>query len=170
MTTYVAYVYPGWHWDTHRPAVDEWQVLANAAPYFPGHPSLARPLNGEYDDTLPETARAQIRLAKDSGLCVFDYFSYYTEDGFVMNRPLDVAVGVLDGDPDFAFAMTWCIRLPHDQLPVGPVPALGPSGPEAETGAGLTPPEVDRLRADEVPVAVLERLLATADDEKAPVR
>jgi hypothetical protein len=165
--TYVTFVYPAWHQDPHRPAVDEWQVLRNAAPYFPGHPPLSRPLHGEYDDTSPETARRQISLAGECGISVFDYFSYYTEDGFVMNKPLDVAVDVLDdGDLNLAFAMTWCIRLPHDRLPVGPVPAL--SVPDVHvTADGLALDGLDQRLVDEVSVGDLERLLAAVEEKAA---
>jgi hypothetical protein len=157
--TYVCYVYPGWHPDTYRPEVDEWDLLESAKPYFAGHPPLARPLRGRYDDALPATARQQIRLARDHGLSVFDYFCYFADGEFVMNRPLDAAASAMRTEPDFSFATTWCVRMPHDTFPVGIVPAVTapepPAGPFGYSGADLGDLPIDALT-----VADLDRYLA----------
>jgi hypothetical protein len=114
---YVAYVYPGWHRDAFRPAIDEWQLLDRFRPYFDGHQPPARPLDGRYDDSNAQTARRQLRQAAAAGITAFSYFMYFSDGEFLLHEPLRVTLREAGAQP-VRIATTWCIRLPHRSLPV----------------------------------------------------
>jgi hypothetical protein len=114
---FVAYVYPGWHADPYRPGIDEWELLRSFRPYFPGHERPAMPLDGPYDDSDPATANRQIAEAEEAGIQAFTYFLYWGPNGFVMNRPMEVARDVAMSSA-FSICGTWCVRLPYDRFPV----------------------------------------------------
>jgi hypothetical protein len=115
----VAYVYGGWHRSPWRDDMLEWDLFDNFKPYFPGHPTPFRPLNGMYDDSQQSVARWQIDLAVAHGISSFSYFLYADRTGFIMDRPIrnafDVAPTV---DHGFTVGLTWCLRLPHHELPI----------------------------------------------------
>ena len=115
---FVAYVYPGWHNSKYRPEVDEWRFLQDFRPYFDGHLSLPRPLDGPYDDTRTETPERQIALAQQHDISVFTYFSYFQPGGFVMSEPVDQALAAAERSPGFQLSLTLCLRLPHRILPL----------------------------------------------------
>jgi glycosyl transferase family WbsX len=117
-TEFVAYAYPGWHASPYRAGLDEWALLDEFRPYFPGHVRPASPLWGRYDDTQPAVAARQISCASEYGLRGFSYFSYFGHDGFVMDEPARVALDVAKAHPDFRVALTLCLRLPHRHLPL----------------------------------------------------
>jgi hypothetical protein len=113
---FVAYVYPGWHASGYRHGFNEWALLDRFQPYFPEHVAPPAPLGGRYDDSNPVTAQRQVACAAEYGLSAFSYFAYYGSNGFVMQEPADTA---LDVAPDhFKIALTLCLRLPHQQLPL----------------------------------------------------
>ncbi|HYZ76010.1 MAG TPA: glycoside hydrolase family 99-like domain-containing protein [Gaiellaceae bacterium] len=130
-TRFIAYTYPGWHSASWRAGLEEWELMDTFVPYFPGHEPLPRPLDGPYDDSDPETARKQIRLARDAGIDGFTYFLFFDQSDFVLSRPLTAALDVVEADDEtFSIGTTWCLRLPHHELPLGP-----------ETdGRGVAPP------------------------------
>lgn len=113
----VAYVYGGWHRALWRPHVDEWALLDNWKPYFQGHAPAYRPLSGPYDDTLLVTARRQVRSAATHGISGFSYFLYADEHGLVMDLPARQALRAA-GETGFGIGLTWCLRLPHYDLPI----------------------------------------------------
>ncbi len=120
--TVAAYIYPGWHACPERdrgfpPGWTEWDLVLEAASRFPGHEQPRVPLHGPYDDSLPETAAGQIRLARAYGVDLFVY-------GFFWSRGKRVFEGALDrgflgtGSADFPFAVMWANRMPREVLPV----------------------------------------------------
>ena len=120
--TVAAYIYPGWHPCPERdqgfpPGWSEWDLVLQAKPRFPGHEQPRVPLQGPYDDSLPETASKQILLARSHGVDVFVY-------GFFWSRGKRVFEGALDqgflgpGRRDFPFAVMWANRMPRKVLPV----------------------------------------------------
>lgn len=118
---FAAFVYPGWHRSPYRPGVVERDLLANFRPYFPGHCRPPMPANGPYDDTDPDTAETQVRLASQAGIRAFMYFLYYGPDGFVMDEPMNLTFSASEKmGGDFMIAGTWCVRLPHAEFPVAP--------------------------------------------------
>jgi hypothetical protein len=116
---FVAYVYGGWHRSPWRDDILEWDLFDNFKQYFPGHPKPFRPLHGPYDDLQPSVARWQIDLAISHGISAFSYFLYADRSGFIMDGPIrnafEVAPTVHVG---FGIGLTWCLRLPHHELPI----------------------------------------------------
>ncbi len=120
--TIAAYVYPGWHACPERdrgfpPGWSEWDLVLGAAPRFPGHEQPRVPLNGTYDDSRPETASKQVRLARSHGVDVFVYGFFWSRGKRVFQAALDQ--GFLDTDSgEFPFALMWANRMPRKVLPV----------------------------------------------------
>jgi Glycosyltransferase WbsX len=119
-TIFIAYVYPGWHTSPHRPGTDEWELLDHFEPYFQGHIPPPRPIGSFYDDSLSETVCAQVALAEQYGISVFDYFLYYRHSEFILAAPLMNALGAAEMQRQLGVAATWCIRSP---IPTFPIPA-----------------------------------------------
>lgn len=117
MTKFIAYAYPGWHRSDFRPNVDEWALLDNFVPLFAGHDPLAEPLAGRYDDTDLVTAERQISDALAYGINGFTYFMFHTGTRFVLQQPVQAALRAATPTP-FGVAATWCLRLPHQFLPI----------------------------------------------------
>jgi hypothetical protein len=115
---YVAYVYAGWHRSPWRPHIDEWQLLDNFRSYYDGHDPFPRPVDGTYDDTRPETPARQIAVASHYGIDAFSYFLYSDTDRFIMAEGIDAAFAVAADNSTMALALTWCLRLPHHDLPM----------------------------------------------------
>jgi hypothetical protein len=116
---FVAYVYPGWHVTPYRPGVDEWSLLSRFKSAFDGHLPPPTPLFGRYDDSVSQTARMQIALASKAGIKGFIYFTYFNEESFVMDLPLEKAIEASPYvDPGFFVSASWCVRLPHRIFPV----------------------------------------------------
>ncbi len=120
--TVAAYVYPGWHPCPERdrglpPGWSEWELVLGAKPHFPGHEQPRVPLGGPYDDSLPETASEQVRLARSHGVDLFVYGFFWSRGKRVFENALDQ--GFLGaGSRDFPFAVMWANRMPRKVLPV----------------------------------------------------
>ncbi|TWH52613.1 glycosyl transferase family WbsX [Rhodococcus rhodochrous J38] len=157
---FIAYVYPGWHADSYRPKIDEWDLLFKFRPYFKGHQRPARPAYGLYDDTLASTASRQISEAQRYGIHAFTYFLYWGADGFVMGEPMEVAWRVsAHSSEKFMIGGTWCVRLPHNRFPVTPGDSL-----EIPEGARSDPLLLEDRRIDDLTIRELERLIPDWDD------
>jgi hypothetical protein len=118
MVMFIAYVYPGWHHDPFRPAVDEWSLLDRFEPYFRGHIPPMRPLGGPYDDSTLATARRHHKTAKAHGIRAFTYFTYPTPEQFVLSQPLAKMLDVATESSGFYVSTTWCLRLPISEFPL----------------------------------------------------
>jgi len=97
--------------------LDEWELLDNFVPLFEGHERLAEPLGGRYDDANISTAERQIREAAEHGISAFTYFTFHTGTRFVLDQPAQSALQAAS-QGGFAVAATWCLRLPHQFLPI----------------------------------------------------
>ena len=155
---FIAYVYPGWHADPYRPDVDEWAILDRFQPYFDGHQRPAEPVGGRYDDTDPALAARQIEQARAAGITSFTYFLYWGAQGFVMDRPMELARDVAS-PVGHMVGGTWCVRLPHDRFPVVAGDALPPP-----LVAGPTAAAIEDRRIDELTIGDFERLIDEWDD------
>ena len=124
--TVAAYVYPGWHPCPERdrgfpPGWSEWDLVLGAGPRFPGHEQPRVPLHGTYDDSRPETASKQVRLARSHGVDVFVYGFFWSRGKRVFQDALDQGfLGRADGagPAAFPFALMWANRMPRKVLPV----------------------------------------------------
>ena len=118
-TSFIPYLYPGWHASSWRPGLNEWELLDAFEPYFPGHPPPPRPADGRYDDSHPEVVASQVEKAQAAGIAGFTCFMYPGPEGFVLADPLDHALSAA-ANTDFTVGATWCLRLPHHFLPLSP--------------------------------------------------
>jgi len=142
-TKFIAYVYPGWHSSDWRPGISEWDLLDHFMPYFEGHEPIPRPLAGPYDDSEPDTVKRQVKMAQEAGIAGFNFFLYYGEDGFIMDKPLELALNEAEGK-NFFVGTTWCLRLPHNNFPI----------PEELDGIGMVPTRVLKAEKETKPITV----------------
>lgn len=146
--TFVAYYYPGWHRESWK-ALDEWVLLDEVRPIYPGHLPLDEPTAGRYDDTDPIVLRQQITEATKSGISAFSFFLYYGPDGYVLDRPTRIALYQAEEIPDlFSIGVTWCMRLPHQYFPI---PTSDDNAPLASAEPREAPAPTSKRLAEVVP-------------------
>ncbi|HID97008.1 MAG TPA: hypothetical protein EYP57_02295 [Thermodesulfobacteriaceae bacterium] len=121
--TIAAYVYPGWHPCPERdrrfrPGWSEWDLVLRAKPRFPGHNQPRIPQKGIYDDSSPETAAMQARLARAHGIDLLVYGFFWSRGKRVLYRALDEGFLGHGGGGDFPFSVMWANRMPRGVLPV----------------------------------------------------
>jgi Glycosyltransferase WbsX len=146
--TFVAYYYPGWHQEPWKPS-DEWALLDEDRPIFPGHVPLDKPLAGLYDDTDPDVLRRQIGEAAKAGISAFSFFLYYGPDGYVLDQPTVLALKEAANAPGcLSVGVTWCMRLPHQYFPI---PISDDSAPLASAEPRDVPPPTAWSVADILP-------------------
>ncbi|UGB24879.1 glycoside hydrolase family 99-like domain-containing protein [Methylorubrum sp. B1-46] len=88
------------------PGFTEWNNVSIAKPMFEGHyqPHIPADL-GFYDLRLPETRKAQAKLAREHGIYGFCYYYYWFSGQRILERPLQEVLE--SGEPDFPFCICW---------------------------------------------------------------
>jgi hypothetical protein len=120
----LAYYFPDWHKDARNAAWfgkdwDEWVLLNAAGPRFEGHRQPRVPLGGPFDESSPENAATQIRMAKEYGVDGFLVDYYWYDDGPYLQRALDEGLLKAENSADIEFALMWANHelvdiFPHD--------------------------------------------------------
>jgi len=84
----------------------EWTNVSKAIPHFPGHyqPHLPADL-GFYDLRLPDTLRAQARLARRYGISAFCFHWYWFSGTKLLDTPLNLLLSL--PDIDLPFFVNW---------------------------------------------------------------
>src|SRR5690349_14521512 len=108
----LAYYFPDWHKDARNAAWfgadwDEWVLLGQAGPRFEGHRQPRVPLDGPFDESTPENAARQIRMATEHGVNGFLVDYYWYDDGPYLQRALDEGLLAADNSTDIEFALMW---------------------------------------------------------------
>ena len=114
-----AYYYPGFHDDNFRKSGTEWNIVKTARPRDKRHYQPRIPVDGYYDQTMINTCKLQIKLAKQYGIDGFMicYYWDFEKSEPIMDRPLETLMEVIDKF-DFEFNLMWVLRLPHSNLPI----------------------------------------------------
>lgn len=83
----------------------DWVATRNAKPLFRGHRQPKIPLNGEYDQSRPETLGWQASLAKKYRVDGFAFYHYYSLGSHLLEKPMEVLLQ--NPQIDMPFFMYW---------------------------------------------------------------
>lgn len=124
----LAYYFPNWHRDERNsewftPDWDEWHLVRNAKPRFPGHRQPRVPALGYFDEASPGVAEMQIALASTYGVDGFLIDYYWYDDGPYLQRALDEGIMQARNRGDVRFALMWAN---HQLLDIFPAPDRSP--------------------------------------------
>ena len=109
---FAAYYFPNYHYDvrnalTHGPRWNEWELVRQARPRFPGHLQPKIPLWGYEDESDPAVMRKKIETAAAYGIDAFIFDWYYYEDGLFLERALENGFMPSAMDGQLKFALMW---------------------------------------------------------------
>ncbi|RYX86137.1 hypothetical protein EON83_02645 [bacterium] len=116
-----AYYFPGYHseprMDTYHPANwNEWQLMKDAKPRYPGHQQPKVPLWGYEDESDIKAMEKKIQAAADYNVDAF-IFDWYDYDGPFLEKPLNQAFLKAKNRNKVKFALMWAN---HDWLNIMP--------------------------------------------------
>ncbi|MBN2643087.1 MAG: glycoside hydrolase family 99-like domain-containing protein, partial [Victivallales bacterium] len=122
-----AYYFPNYHQDRrnlsfHGEDWDEWKLVREAKPRFPGHQQPRIPLWGYEDEANPKVMEKKIAAAADHGIDAFIFDWYYYDDGPFLERCLDEGFMNADNNERIKFALMWAN---HDWLDIHPADGEG---------------------------------------------
>lgn len=83
----------------------DWVATRNAKPLFKGHRQPKAPLNGEYDQSRPETLEWQAGLAKKFRIDGLAFYHYYSLGSHLLEKPMEVLLA--NPQIDMPFFMYW---------------------------------------------------------------
>lgn len=120
-----AYYFPNYHADAKNAAAhgagwDEWELVRNARPRFPGHDQPKVPLWGYEDEADPKVMARKIDAAADHGITGFLFDWYWHEDGPFLGRALDEGFLRAPNNERLKFALMWAN---HDWINIHPASA-----------------------------------------------
>ena len=106
----------------HGKGWNEWELVRNASPRFPGHRQPNLPARGFLDEKNPAVMQDNIRLAADHGINTFIFDWYYYNDGPFLNKALEEGFFQAGADNDVKFCTMWAN---HDWMDIHPCTRLG---------------------------------------------
>lgn len=117
-----AYYFPNYHIDPrneawHGTGWNEWELVRQARPRFPGHNQPKEPRWGYEDEADPAVMAKKIDAAAEHGLTSFLFDWYWYEDGPYLNRAMDEGFLNADNNEKLKFALMWAN---HDWVDIHP--------------------------------------------------
>lgn len=144
--TVASYYFPNYHPGEPRndtwkgPGWDEWKLVREARPRFPGETQPNVPLWGDSDESDPRVMAQKIDAAADHGVGVFIFDWYYYNDGPYLSRCLDLGYLKAANNSRVRFALMWAN---HDWMDLHPY-RLGTPKPVLFPGT-VTPENFRRI-------------------------
>lgn len=119
-----AFYFPSWHRDGRNdswkhPGFDEWELVREAQPRFPGHRQPLVPTWGYVDESDPTVMARSCQTAVDHGLSAFLFDWYWYEGEDFLNGALDGGYLTLEAPP-IRFALHWANHDWRDVFPARP--------------------------------------------------
>ncbi|RYG65228.1 hypothetical protein EON80_17750, partial [bacterium] len=125
--------------EVHGKGWNEWELVKNARPRFPGHQQPKVPLWGYEDESDPKVMAKKIDAAADHGIDAF-IFDWYDYNGPYLENPLNKGFLKAPNRDKLKFALMWAN---HDWLDIHPYRR----GTEAKL---LYPGKVDQKAFDRI--------------------
>ncbi len=118
----LSYYFPDYHRDARNAAWfgdgwDEWTLVRDAVPRFPGHRQPIVPTLGYQDEADPVVAQSSIELADSHGIDGFIFDYYWYDDGPYLQRALDEGFLAAPNPQGVEFSLMWAN---HDLLDIFP--------------------------------------------------
>lgn len=106
------YYFPNYHPDprnaaVHGPGWDEWTLVQQAHPRFPGHRQPRVPLWGYEDESDPTVMAKKIAAAADHAVSAFIFDWYWYNDGPFLERGLEKGFLGAPNNERLKFAVMW---------------------------------------------------------------
>lgn len=103
----------------HGKGWNEWRLVKEAKPRFPGHEMPKLPMFGFEDESIPEVMEKKINWCKEYGIdnLIFDW--YYYDEGPFLNKCLDEGFLNAKNNEDVKFSIMYAN---HDWLDIHPAP------------------------------------------------
>ena len=120
--TVAVYYFPNYHQDTrnhqiHGAGWNEWELVKNASPRFPGHRQPRIPLWGYEDESDPVVMARKIDAAADHGVDVFLFDWYWYNDGQFLEKGLEQGFLQAANNNRLQFGIMWAN---HDWIDIHP--------------------------------------------------
>lgn len=133
----LSYYFPDYHRDARNAAWfgegwDEWTVVRQAVPRFPGHRQPIVPALGYSDEADPVVAQSYIDLADSHGIDGFIFDYYWYDDGPYLQRALDEGFLGAPNPQGLEFSLMWAN---HDLLNIFPRTDLASTPATLRTGS-----------------------------------
>lgn len=111
--TVAAIYFPSWHADDHYSSWygegwNEWQLLKNNSPRFPGHRTIQPASDwGCFDEADPKWMARQIDLAAQYGVDVFIFDWYWYSGVQILHRPVEETLPQTPNRDEIKYALMW---------------------------------------------------------------
>ncbi len=111
--TVACYYFPNYHKGDRRNLAhhgrdwNEWELVKNAKPRFPGHHQPNVPLWGYTDESDPKAMAQKLDAAADHGVDAFIFDWYYYNDGPFLERGLEEGYLKAPNNDRVKFALMW---------------------------------------------------------------
>ena len=121
--TVACYYFPNYHLGDarneafHGPGWNEWKLVREARPRFPGHDQPKVPLWGHGDEADPAVMARKIDAAADHGVGAFIFDWYWYDDGPFLERALNEGYLRAPNRDRVKFALMWAN---HDWVDIHP--------------------------------------------------
>lgn len=147
--TVLAYYFPDWHADPRNntwfgQGWNEWGLLRDARPRFPGHRQPRVPVAGYSDESDPLVAAAQIDLASSHGIDGFLVDYYWYDDGPYLSGALDDGLLKASNKDALSFALMWAN---HELVDIFPLDAPDPAHVTQLKDGAIDRPAFERMVA-----------------------
>lgn len=163
--TVLAYYFPDWHTDPRNSTWfgqgwNEWALLKEARPRFPGHRQPRIPADGYADESDPLVAASHIDLAARHGVDGFLVDYYWYDDGSYLSGALDDGLLQAHNRDTISFALMWAN---HELVDIFPLADPDPTHVTQLKDGAIDRPAFERMVTHVIPTYFSQPNYLTVD-------